>query len=76
MTPHTPAVTAHAAARVAIDLGFRLERQKGSHAIYYRERDGARLVLPMHAGVTLKPKTLAGIVSDMGLTMNEFRAHL
>jgi predicted RNA binding protein YcfA (HicA-like mRNA interferase family) len=47
-------------------LGFQFDRQKGSHAVYYRESDSARLVIPMHTGIALKPKTLAGIVSDMG----------
>jgi predicted RNA binding protein YcfA (HicA-like mRNA interferase family) len=27
----------------------------------------------MHAGKDIKPKTLAGIIEDMGLTQEEFR---
>ena len=76
MTPHLPAITAAQVVRVAISLGFHLDRQKGSHAVYYRETDGARLVIPMHSGTTMKPKTLTGIVADMGITMDELRARL
>ncbi len=53
--------------------GFRFDRQRGSHAVYYRERDGARIVVPMHAGRTIKSKTLAAILDDMGVTAQEFR---
>lgn len=76
MTPHMPIVTAQQLARVAKALGFILHRQKGSHAVYYRDADGARLVIPMHAGTAIKPKTLAGIVQDMGITMEDFRSRL
>ena len=76
MTPRLPAVTPQQVARVAVGLGFHLDRQKGSHAIYYRHADGARLVIPMHAGGNLKPKTLVGIIQDMGLTVDEFRNRL
>lgn len=61
---------------MATQLGFLLDRQKGSHAVYYRERDKARIVVPIHSGKTLKLKTLAGIIEDMGLTVEEFRNHL
>ncbi|MBI4233783.1 MAG: type II toxin-antitoxin system HicA family toxin [Chloroflexi bacterium] len=73
MTSRLPVVTARDVVRVATEVGFVFHRQKGSHAVYYRERDRARLVLPMHAGKTIKPKTLAGILEDMGLTPQEFR---
>ncbi|MGQ9746856.1 MAG: type II toxin-antitoxin system HicA family toxin [Candidatus Caldatribacteriaceae bacterium] len=62
--------------RVATKMGFVFDRQKGSHAVYYRERDKARIVVPMHAGKTIKPKTLAGILEDMVLTVEEFRSLL
>lgn len=73
MNPGLPVVTAREVARVAERLGFVLHRQKGSHAVYYRKRDKARVVIPMHAGKDIKPKTLAGIIEDMGLTAEEFR---
>jgi len=76
LTPKLPVVKAREVARVAVRLGFVLDHQKGSHAVYCRERDNARVVIPMHAGKDLGPKTLAGILEDMGLTAEEFRRQL
>jgi len=76
MTPHIPAVTAQQLVSVALALEFSFHRQQGSHAIYSRKGDNARRVIPMHVGVTIKPKTLAGIVQDMGITMDELRSKL
>ena len=76
MTAHRPVVTAQQLARIAHRLGFELDRQKGSHAIYYRGSDKARVVIPMHAGKALKLKTLAGILDDMGITADELRSLL
>lgn len=73
MSPKLPAATGREVVRVALKLGFVFDRQRGSHAVYYRSSDRARIVVPMHAGRTIKPKTLAGIVGDMGLTTEEFR---
>jgi predicted RNA binding protein YcfA (HicA-like mRNA interferase family) len=68
-----PVVTCRHLARVARRLGFELRRQKGSHAIYVRQSDGARVVIPMHAGRELKRKTLRGIIEDLRLSVEEFR---
>ena len=72
MTPKLPAVTARELVRVAERLGFVLRRQSGSHAIYVRARDQARVVIPMHGG-DLKHKTLRGIIQDLRLSVEEFR---
>jgi len=51
MIPRFPAVTAREVIRVAEQLGFRLVRETGSsHAIYKRESDGRRTVIPRHVG--------------------------
>lgn len=76
MSPKLPVVTAKEAARVAQKLGFEFRRQTGSHAIYVRKQDGARVVIPMHAGSTLKRKTLRGIIQDLKITVDEFQALL
>lgn len=76
MTPHLPAVTGKQVVAVASRSGFRFDRQAGSHAVYLRESDKRRVTIPMHAGKALKPKTLAGIIRDMGLTVEEFTALL
>lgn len=75
MSAGLPAATAKQAARVAERLDFVFRRQRGSHAIYVRASDKARVVIPMHSG-DLKPKTLRGIISDMKITVDEFRRYL
>ena len=73
MSSKLPAVSGKEAARVAERLGFEFRRQKGSHAIYVRPTDKARVVVPMHARAALKPKTLRGIIQDLGVTVEVFR---
>lgn len=76
MTPFLPQLTLSELARIIRKSGFELDRQTGSHAIYYRSRDKARVVIPMHAGRDIKPKTLRAIINDMRLTPEEFKALL
>lgn len=57
--------------RVAEKLGFVFRRQTGSHAIYVRPSDQARVVIPMHRG-ELKRKTLRGIIQDLKITVDQF----
>ena len=64
-------VTGKQLTKVAKSIGFEFDRKTGSHEVYYRESDKRRVVIQVHAGKTLKPKTLAAIVRDMGLTMEE-----
>ncbi len=71
-----PSVTARDVVRIAERLGFAFDRQKGSHAIYFRASDKRRLVIPVHKGRDLKPGTLRGLIDDMGLTVEEFVAYL
>ncbi len=73
MSPKLPRVKARDAVRVATRLGFVFDHQKGSHAVYYREQDRARVVIPMHSGKELRLKTIEGILNDMGITAEEFR---
>jgi len=72
VSPKLPSLTSTELVRVALKTGFVFRRQTGSHAIYVRESDNARVVIPVHAGKTLKPKTLRGIIADMKLTTEEF----
>lgn len=67
-----PAVRPAELARVAQRLGFVLDRQKGSHAIYWRAGDDRRVVIPMH-GRDLKPGTLHGLLEDLGISREELR---
>jgi predicted RNA binding protein YcfA (HicA-like mRNA interferase family) len=72
MTPKFPVCTASDLVRVVNKLGFQLDRQKGSHAIYLRPEDHARVVIPMHKGRDIKRKALKGILLDLNLTHQEF----
>ena len=72
MNPKLPVVTSKEVARIAERLGFEFRRQSGSHAIYVRKIDQARVVIPMHGGKTLKRKTLRGIIQDLRVTVEEF----
>lgn len=73
MSPLLPQVKAKDLIRVAKQLGFELDRQKGSHAVFYRPSDKARVVIPVHAGCDIKPRTLHGIIDDMRITFEKFK---
>jgi predicted RNA binding protein YcfA (HicA-like mRNA interferase family) len=71
VTPKLPTVTPKELVRVAERLGFIFRRQRGSHAIYVRPSDQARIVIPIHGG-ELKRKTLRAIIQDLKVTVEEF----
>ncbi len=73
MSPHLPALTARDVIKVARKLGFQFDRQSGSHAVYIHLEKKLRIVIPIHPGKDIKPKTLKGIIDDMGMTMDEFK---
>ncbi len=73
MSPRFPAVTSDEVITILHKLGFRLKRQSGSsHAIYFRDRDRRRTNVPIHSGKIIKRKTFKSILSDIGLTIDEF----
>lgn len=67
-----PAVNPKQLVKIIQKLGFVFDRQKGSHAIYYRAADHQRAVIPMH-NKELKLGTLRGILLDIGLTPDELQ---
>ena len=67
-----PSIRAREVVRVAESLGFVFDRQRGSHAVYYRASDSRRVVIPMHGSKDLKPGTLRAIINDMGLSIEDF----
>lgn len=73
MSPKSPRVTSKDIIRAAIKVGFEFDRKSGSHAVYYRKLDKRRIVIPVHSGETIKPKTLFGIIKDMGLEVEGFQ---
>ncbi|MCX6641044.1 MAG: type II toxin-antitoxin system HicA family toxin [bacterium] len=72
MTDRLPSCNAADLVDVLKKLGFQLDRQKGSHAIYLRESDHARVVVPVHKGRDIKRGTLKGILQDLNLSNREF----
>lgn len=73
MSPFLPQVKAKDLVRVAKQIGFELDRQKGSHAIFYRASDKARVVIPIHSSQDIKLKTLHAIIDDMRITPEKFK---
>jgi predicted RNA binding protein YcfA (HicA-like mRNA interferase family) len=66
-----PSVTAKDFIKVIEKLGFYFDRQKGSHAIY-KDNQGNRVVVPIHAGKDLKQGTLLGMIKDVGIDKEAF----
>lgn len=74
MSPHFPVVTSKQIIRVLEKVDFVFVRQTGSsHAIYKRASDNKRTVVPIHAGVALKRRTLKAILEDAGLNIESLR---
>jgi len=71
MSPKAPRVTASQAIRVVEEVGFVFARQSGSHAIY-RNSAGMRVTVPCHGSRILHPKVLASILTDAGLSVEQF----
>ena len=75
MSPRFPSVSSDDVIKVLKVIGFELKRQSGtSHAIYFRESDKRRTTVPVHSGKIIKRKTLKSILSDAGLTIEEFNS--
>lgn len=66
-----PATTAKDIIKVLEKVGFRKTRQSGSHAVYRRDEDKRRTVIPIHSKKTLKRKTLKSILDDANLTSDD-----
>jgi len=53
--------------------GWYRDHQRGAH-VYLRHPERHGLVtVPVHQGETIKPKTLASILEQAGLSVQEFR---
>jgi len=66
-----PSVQAKDFVKFIEKLGFDLDRQKGSHAIY-KNVHGSRVVVPIHSGKDLKQGTLMGMIQDIGIDKETF----
>ena len=66
--PKLPRISGAKAVRTLEQLGFVVVRQRGSHVIL--RRGSAGCVVPLHKD--LKVGTLSGVISQAGVTRDEF----
>lgn len=67
-----PALQAKDVVRALKRFGFIEDRQKGSHLVMWNSTTGARTVIPIHQGKTLKRGLLFGILKDAQVSVEEF----
>ena len=72
-----PALTARQVVRALKKIGFTEDRQKGSHLIMINFETQRRVVIPVHAGRTIKKPLLKSIIeNDAGTTIEKFLENL
>ena len=70
--PRTPRITAADALRGLQRHGWRVDRQRGSHVLLkHPDHPTLRVVVPLRVGRILKPKTLASILDQAGLSVDD-----
>jgi predicted RNA binding protein YcfA (HicA-like mRNA interferase family) len=74
--PRLPRVTGDDALKALGRVGWREARRRGSHVVLHHESRPGRVVVPVHAGAILKPKTLLSILDQAGIDADQFRGLL
>ena len=69
--PKLPGISQRDAVRALIRAGFYVDRQSG-HVVM--KKDGRTLVIPRNNPIN--PFTMAGIICDAGMTIEEFKRFL
>lgn len=69
--PPLPVLTAKQVLKVLHGHGFEVIRQSGSHRVV-RHPDGRWTTVPIHGGRDIRKGTLKSIISDTGLTLDDF----
>ncbi len=72
MSPRQPVVNAKQIIKALKKLGFRLDRQTGSHAIFIKE-NYLRVTVPVHGKKDLPPGTIRQILDDAQITFDELK---
>lgn len=75
MSERLPRVTARQIIHALERHGFALSRSSGSHHIF-KNAEGKRATVPVHAGKTLHPKVLQNILRDAGISVEELKEEL
>ncbi len=65
-----PVISGREILNVALNLGFSIMRQKGSHLILRKEK--RMLVIPMHANKPIKKGTLVQILKMLEISREDF----
>jgi predicted RNA binding protein YcfA (HicA-like mRNA interferase family) len=63
--PKLPVLDAKEAERLLLAFGFLLQRSKGSHRIYLKDKK--RIVIPFHGGKSLHPKIVKEVLDAVEL---------
>lgn len=67
-----PALGAKQVIRILARLGFIRVRQKGSHLVMINPKTRSRTVIPIHPSHTIKKPLLIAIISQAGVSVEEF----
>lgn len=67
-----PALTSRQVIKCLTKLGFVRLRQKGSHLVMMNPKTRSRTVVPIHPGQTIKRPLLLAIISQAGVSVEEF----
>ena len=71
-----PRLTSKEITKVINKLGFKFERQRGSH-MFFRHEDGRTTVIPNHPGEEIGPGLLNKIIKEeLKITREEFMKYL
>ena len=69
--PKLPIMSGAEAIRVFDKIGWRIDRQRGSHVVLLKEEHIASLSIPLHR--ELAPGTLRALIRTAGMTVLEFQ---
>ena len=70
--PKLPSLKARAVIKILEKAGFIKWRQKGGHVTFYRKKDNRCLTVSVHYGKDVPTGTLRAIISQAGMTVEEF----
>ncbi len=66
-----PLIDAKAFEKILLSLGFKIQRQKGSH-VFYRHPDGRYTTLPHHKGRDIGRPLIRSILRQINVTVEDF----
>ena len=67
-----PSARAEEFRRAAMRLGFEFQRKSGSHERWIHP-DGRTVTIPVHGGSEIGPPLFHKILTQLGITLSEFR---